>query len=213
MPTIQAIDTFDHTIDAGYYSDGFFGTPTGVSSPLYQTRQRTLQIDSAGANEGVRYNFTGSPTRGWVGVPLQVPGSPTGGGLLFFEIHTAGGERAQIRFSGAGNIYAHLGADDSTSVALTAGSFHWVELIFDVSGTTHTAYWRLDGSDQDTVASNPGSASTCDYVQLLSETTDGTLTWYAGGYWVYGSASSITDWLGEPSAPVGGVSFMSGVGW
>lgn len=60
MPTVQGSDNFDHAIDAGYYTDGFFspgaGNPEAVISPLYRSQAKSLHITTGAGNSGVRHN-------------------------------------------------------------------------------------------------------------------------------------------------------------
>lgn len=218
MPSVQGIDDFNHNIDAAYYSDGFTGTPTGVSTPLYQTRNRTLQVDAALANEYVIHNISAAPARGWFAFPLRRDAAPSAGGLLVCEIHAVtNNTRGQIRYTGTGGILASIIGETtgSTQFATSTGTFYWVEAILDASGTTHSLYWRVNGTNQTTCAKTGLSADTVNYVALGSEASDNGLTWYTGGYWAWGSAVSTTDFLGEPSAPSGvvtGSMTLMGVG-
>lgn len=206
MPTIQGgPDAFDHGFDVPVDYDNVFGTPTAVTDPLYQGRLNSLEINAPG-NEGVRKNYSGGTTRAWVGFPIRFASFPTGGDTRVLTI-SAASDLAEcfLYVNGSGQMYMNVGPNFSTSSsALSLDTFYWIEAIFDVSTTTYSGTWRISGSDQDDVDSGVlASASTCDYNQLLSFSGEGTMTWYAGGYWVWGSAASASDWLGEPSVEMG----------
>ena len=196
----MAVDDFNHAIDSGYYTDGFFGSPTAVGTPLYQGRNPSLEINSPG-NEGVRHNYAGGTTRGRVGFPFRTPAFPTGGDTRLLTISSAGDlAECSLYVTEGGSLLINVGANFTPNVGISIDTFYFIEVIFDVSTTTYTATWEVDGVSKTGVSSGVlGSASTCDYNQLLSFTGEGTMTWYAGGYWEYDVVSSGTDFLGAPS--------------
>ena len=63
-------------------------------------------------------------------------------------------------------------------------------------------YWRVNGAVQTSDSRGGTTASTGNFVAFGSEAADNGLTWYGGAYFAWGSATSTSDWLGEPSALV-----------
>ena len=199
MPTVQGTDSFDHGFDVPADYDSVFGTPTAVTTPLYQDRLNSLEINSPG-NEGVRKNITGSPVRGWSAFPLRVPSALPSGDVVTLGLQDAASVPARIIVTSSG-IYASLGASFVTATSFSVDTWHWVEMIYDVNDGTgiKKLYWRMDGTDKETVTLS-SAASTVSFAQIVSLSGNASLTWYTGGYWVWGSAASSSDWLGEPSA-------------
>lgn len=199
MPTVQGTDAFDHGFDVPADYDTVFGTPTAVTSPLYQGRLNSCEIDSPG-NEGVRKNITDSPSRGWMGFPFRIPSNPSGGALTLCAMHSVTSNiQCRITVNTSGQMRAFIGAGtDVGGPTLTPEVFYWVELIYNVVDTTHTLLWRVNGGDQPTPTVSATGSDSIDYGQLVSLSGGGTVTWHAGGYWSWGSAASDTDWLGEP---------------
>lgn len=204
MPSVQGTDAFDHGFDVPADYDALFGTPTAVTTPLYQSRLNSLSIDSPG-NEGVRKNITGSPSRGWQAFPVRIPGNPTTTAVTFCAIHSVTSNiQARISVNTSGVIHAFIGAgSQQNGPTLTADTWYWVEMIYNVSAATHSLLWRVNGTDQTTATVAATGSDSCDYAQLVSLSGNGTLTWHVGGYWNWGSAASDSDWLGEPSEAVG----------
>lgn len=217
MPTVQGSDNFDHAIDAGYYTDGFFspgaGNPEAVISPLYRSQAKSLHITTGAGNSGVRHNVSGSPTRGWAGFAFQCSSLlPEGQEVTVAGFSSAATDAGRISLGSTG-LYLNNSGGSAVEFAISSGTWYWVEMIFDVSGTSHNVYGRIGGVDMTApTAFSAGSASTVDFHQLLSLADDsGTVSDYYS-LWEWGQATSNADWLGEPGAVVA-VSFMSGVGW
>lgn len=204
MPTVQGTDAFDHGFDVPADYDAKFGTPTAVTTPLYQSKLNTLEINSPG-NEGVRKNITGSPSRGWMGFPIRIPASPTTTSVVLAAMHSVTSNiQAKVQVNTSRVMGAYIGGGSvATGPTLAVDTWYWVELIYDASAATHALYWRVNGVDQSLATVAATGSDTVNYGQILSGSGDGTLTWYCGGKWSWGSAASSTDWLGEPSAPSG----------
>lgn len=201
MPTVQGTDDFNHAINSGAY-DAFFGAPVQVLTPIYQSQPATLKIPSAGTNVGVRKNITGSPTKGWMGWALRFETIPTGAGVVCGELRDAGGTVTRFVVESSGELHCYVSGGVVRSYGvIAADTWYWVEAIFDVNDGTgiKKCYWRVNGVDQ-TTASDTVAASTLSWSQLLSLDGNGTADWYVG-LWKWGSAASVTDWLGEPSGP------------
>lgn len=200
MPTIQGgPDAFDHGFDVPADYDAIFGTPTAVTTPLYQDRLNSLEINSPG-NEGVRKNISGSPGRAWMAMPVRVPSTPSSVAVVLAALHSVTTNiQARVAANIDGNFQAYVGA--GTPVAgpsLAPESFHWLQMIYNTLTTTHTLHWRL-GTATQTPATVAGTASdSVDYGQVMSLSGNGTLTWHVGGYWLWGTASADDDWLDEP---------------
>src|SRR5262249_53719078 len=157
-----------------------------------QNRLYTMAVDSGASAEGVSKNLVGSYSRAWHGFPLRIDGAPSGGGGLLGELHSTAttNTRCQIRFTSAGAVVGSIiGGTTTGAVTISFGSFHWIEMIADFSSTSCVLYWRIDGSDQTTATKTIASADTGLKTTLESEAGDGTMTWYAGGYYAFGGAS------------------------
>lgn len=213
MPTVEGTDDFNHAIDAGFYTAGFFGSPSQVTSPTYNPgpASKSLRIIAAGGNEGVRRSFASPPTLAWVGFPFYFAANPTSADIRVLTI-SAVSDLAEcfLYLNTSGQMYINVGANFSlSSPSLDLSKWHWIEVIFDVSTTTYSATWRIDAADQGNVNSGVlASSSTCDYNQLLTFAGDGLGTWYAGGTWEWGSAANGADWLGEPYPPLGNAALI-----
>lgn len=201
MPTVQGTDDFNHVIDAGYYTDGFFGTPTQVSTPTYQANPKTLSIVTTGGNVGARHNISGSPTRGWKGVALRLPALPTVGQ----DISVCGFQSTAVTVGrlhcGSVGLYLSNSSFNGTEFAISIDTWYWVEMIFDVSGNDHNVYGRIGTSDMTSPAAHAaGASSALDFDQLISlgGDTSGITEFYS--LWKWGSAASNSDWLGEPTS-------------
>lgn len=200
MPTIQGTDPFTNVVAGNY--DAFFnvdGTdPSGVTSPLYQDCTHSLRISPTGSNEGVRKNLTGSPSRGWTGFPYYITTSPSGGqGILRMSAVTAG-ILANVSISAARAIHAFVGAGSVVNgPTLDIDTWYWIEAIYNVLSNPHVLHWRVNGVDQTPAEVAATGGDSVGYAQLFS--SSGGATWYAGGKWSWGSATSDSDWSGEPS--------------
>lgn len=213
MPTIQGTDAFDHGFDVPADYDATFGTPTAVASPLYQGRNYSLEINSPG-NEGVRKNYTGSPTRTWAGFAVYTNSLPPGpAGVTIFGMQSAASDVARVYFDASVGIAAYTSTGSSSSTAITLTTFNWIEVIFNVAANPHTMFWQVNGSNGPSVPSHAVAASTVDFNQLVALAGDDTLSFYIGGYWAWGTASSDSDWLGEPGTRMSPTGFMSAMGW
>lgn len=207
MPTVQGIDSFDHGFDVPDDYDAFFNVdgvdPSAVTDPLYQGRLNSLRISPTGSNEGVRKNLTGSPSRGWTGFPYRIASSPSGPQGISRLHSLTSNNNAAIAVTSTREIFAFFttpGTVESGPV-LDVDTWYWIEQIFNVIGDTHTLFWRVNGVDQVPVTVAGTAGDSVQYAQLFS--TSGEATWYAGGYWAWGSAASDSDWLGEPVAGSG----------
>ena len=96
MPTVQGTDDFNHAINAGYYTDGFFGSPSAVGTPLYASQPATFRIQTSGGNEGARHNITGSQTRGWAAFPFRTPALPSSGSYSIANLGTPVGQSGRF---------------------------------------------------------------------------------------------------------------------
>lgn len=205
MPTQQGTDSFDHGFDVPADYDAVFGSPTSAGSPLYQGRNASLRIDAASgaATHGVRKNITGSPGLGWMGFPLRISATPAGAVTLAALHSVTSDKQARIQVNASRVLGAYIaGGSLQTGATISVDTWYWIEMIYDATAATHSLYWRVAGSDQTTATVSATGSDTCDFSQLFSLFDDASLTWYSGGYWSWGSASTSSDWLGEPSEPV-----------
>lgn len=198
MPTTQGTDDFNHAISAAFY-DSVFGVPAAVTSPLYQVQPKTLQIVTTGGNIGVRKNITGAPTRAWAAFPFRTPALPTSTAVRLCNFSANGGATIGAIELGAGGMYATLGATIGASTVISIDTWYWIECILDVTTTAGTMNWRMAGTTRGQAAATI-TAGTVDFHQLLSLAADPSGFTLNYGMWKWGTATSITDWLGEPAA-------------
>lgn len=203
MPTTLGTNNFDHNIDGTYYVDGFWssgGYPTNVASPVYQSQPKSLQITTDGNNIGCRHYITGSRTMAWVGFAFRSAGKPVSSSVavLWNQCADPGAERGDV-YLGSTGLFVNTGGDIGAEYSISIDQWYWVEVIYDVSTTTHAIYMRVGGVDTD-VASTSGTATTISHCQFISGSGDPSGYTYYIGDWRYGYASSTSDWLGEPSA-------------
>jgi hypothetical protein len=200
MPTVQGTNNFDHAIDAAYYTDGFFssaGSPDAVTSPVYDGQAKSLRIVTDGNNIGARHNITGTPARGWAGFAFRTAGLPTTSGVFVCSFGTASGVVPALSLGTTG-LYATIGGATGAEFAISANTWYWVECIADVSGTTRRMHFRVEGTDGAS-AESTDAATTISWHQMISFAGDESGNTSYRGYWQWGSATSATDWLGEPS--------------
>lgn len=202
MPTIHGLDTFAHkklsTAGGGLYVT-ILGTPTIVTSPVFQGAPTTLQIGTTAENQGVRLpNFVGTPNRVWFGFPMRITGAGSGDTNVCQIVPVTG---ASLRiFVDAGEVLSAFFTAGGATVAgptLAIDTWYWVELIVDFSTTTYTCTWRVNGVAQTTATKTGESPASGNYIQFnrfAADATDRTL--YCGGM-VWGSAASNSDFYGE----------------
>ena len=195
MPTVQGTDDFNHAIDAGFYTDGFFGTPVAVGTPLYASQPATLEIETPGGAEGVRHDLSGSPTRGWAAFPFQTPALASGS-FSVANFSTPGGSSGQMLLGSTGLFIANS-TNNGAETPITPDTWYWVEMIFDVSANPHQVYGRVNGVDMGAPPTGHAvAADAIEFHQLVNFGDTGETALY--GWWQWGTAASISDWLGEP---------------
>lgn len=195
MPTVQGTDLFKPFTQAvpgtGPYAYVGGGPFVVTNNPLHEGDPATV---SSGGHLG--YEITGSPTLGWRGFFWYIKSTAEpGGNSIFGQMWSAGFvSAAKLYWIPASNRVEHTVNDFGFSgVASTMDAWHWVEQIFDVGGTTHSIYTRLDGVDF-TPESQSGLSAT---VMQYSEIGQSSEPHYAHAMW--GTAASVTDWLGQPN--------------
>jgi len=96
-------------------------------------------------------------------------------------------------------IYAHVGTGaswgNSANGSVVADTWYWIEMIVDVSGTTWTLDWRLDGADQP--ASTLAGQSATTITDRFLGNSNGITFSFSYSTAVSGTSSSLTDWPGE----------------
>jgi hypothetical protein len=203
MPTIQGTSNFPgFRVPTDF--DAVNGSLEAILDPRYQGLPNTLKVVANGSTTSVQKNLTGSPTRAWMGVALRRDTVPTGGGLLAAEFHNAGGgSRGQMRWTAAGALVSSIQSETTSGTPFTtaAGQFYWVEMIYECAAPTYNLFWRVNGVDQVGSQRTGAAGTTLDFVDVGSDSGDTGLTFYAGGYWAWGTAVSSSDWLGERVFP------------
>ena len=197
MPTVQGTDDFNHAIDAGYYTDGFFGSPDAVGAPRFLSAPASLRIETSGGNEGVRHNITG--TRGWAAFPFQTPALPASGSYSIANLGTPGGSVGALLIGTTGLFLANS-TTNGAEFAIDPDTWYWVEMIFDVSESNHNVYGQVAGVNMSTPGVHAaGAPTTIEFHQLLNFGDAAGETYYYGS-WQWGTAAFDSDFLGPPGA-------------
>ena len=202
--TTQFTDDFNHAITAPTFYPNVFSTPTSVGSPVFQSQPASLEVISAGSNIGVRKNITGSPVMPWTAFAWQADANASvTSAATIVALHPAVGNEFRIAIGTDGVIHAQFTAGSVVNGSTYAtyggaGTWLWIEAKADFNGTTYTGYWRINDVDQTNATKSGETASSCDYMQLISYSGGGNLTWHAGN-WNGGYADNSTDWMGTPS--------------
>lgn len=200
MPTVSGTDLFSHgdfTVPGGGPYHGMVGSlPTDDHS---QVPYGEIAVAKWTLTGYLRYAHGSPPSRGWAGFFFRMnTGEEPAGNQTILQYWTLGfGQASKIYWIPATNEFAFTVGDITyNNVAIALDTYHWIELIFDASGTTHTLYYRIDGGTAASVSDSGGGAgTTVQYLELGSLFADFTSRF---GHVMWGSAASTSDWLGQP---------------
>lgn len=197
MPTVVGIDTFQSgTFTVPPYKT-VTGTPVRDTLVIRGGDPASMKIAATGAALNVDYpNIAGSATLGWHGFAWRLDAN-TAASFDVATFKAAAGNSAKLTWGFVAQALVHyVGGGTPQSGAYTYGTFAWIEQIFDVSGATRAIYTRVNGVDM-TVGTEAGAASTILNSNLGSDAQTNT-SWYS--LYLWGTATGITDWLGESAA-------------
>ena len=200
MPTVQGSDNFGHGTATAPPFSLIFGAPTIVTSPVApNVGSKTLSVVSTGSDIGARYNITGTPGYGWTAIYFRITSDWQD--IYFLTLGATAGNSAILALNASRQVYGFFtggGASSVPSAALSLDTWYWIEMITQFSATTRTTWYRLNGVDQGSFDKSGESSGTCDHAQFLSYALNDAGGTLLNGYWMWGSATSSTDWYGEP---------------
>lgn len=199
MPTVIGSDDFNHgdfTVPGGGPYNYVSGTPTKDTTIVRPGDPASLLINAGTDHLG--YQYASPPALAWRGYAFRVnTGEEDTGNMLLTQMWIPGfAEAAKLYWNISSNFVQHTIADITfqSSVTLALDDWHWFEHIFDVGTTTHAIYTRVNGVDMTAVTRGGQSVTTVEYVEFGRSLT------YRFSHHLWGTAASITDWLGEPVA-------------
>lgn len=200
MPTIQGTDNFYHnnfTVPGGGPYQAVEGSPVRDTTVVHQPEGASLLIEATAALENVQYAISGSPTFGWHGFWFRQNAAEEIGNVLIAKMFPAAGGAAELGYLSATNeLYHHItGSGTFPDITITLDAWVWVEQIFDVSGATRSLRTRVGGVDL-AAEDFAVAASTVSHTGIGNMAADSTLCRFSNAHW--GTAASLTDWLGEP---------------
>lgn len=198
MPTIQGTDTFFHndfTVPGGGPYAAVVGTPTRDLAIVHPGDPASLLIDATAAAEYVEYDISGAPTIGWHGFWWRMDTEPASDQDVA-RLIVSGGAAGRIAYSpGENALYHYITGASFPSIAYTLSTWVWIEQILDVASGTRSLRTQVGGVDLTGVDEAFAAATVTD--SRLGITAAGTVEErYSHSMW--GTASSLTDWNGEP---------------
>lgn len=207
MPSVADNDYYEHNdfgVPGGGPYNNVVGTPTqGTANPQSLDAQYLL-CNNAAADEYVEYAMSPTVSRGWNAYYFRVnTGEEPAGNATIQQIWTTGyGQAAKVYYLPGSNELSITVADVGFSnLAITLDAWHWCEFIFDVSGTTHSIYGRVDGVDFTPQSDGGGgSAAAVQFIELGARFSNWTAARFS--HYLRGTASSTSDWLGDPASVV-----------
>lgn len=222
MPTVQGTDNFNHgdfTVPGGGPYSAINGSPAKDTSIVHSPEPASLLIATTAAEENVQSAISGSPRYGWHGFwfRLESADEPGANTKLAF-INAADGFHGNLEFQPSANNFFHYintGTNFPQGATYTFGTWVWIEMILDTDGAgTRTQYVRIGGVDL-TASTLAKAASSASSAGLGSNVATPTIPAYRYSNHYWGSAASISDWMGEPVT--GGItksiSVMSAIGF
>jgi hypothetical protein len=213
VPTIEALEDFTNGMSGGgapFNSVG--GTPVADTSVRHAFDPASLLIEATSASEYVEH-LVSAPTRGWNGFWFRMDAADEPSvDVTVCVFNPAAGNQGYLAYTpGSNSLYWYTPGSGTPSAVISLDAWHWVEMIFDVSGTTRTVDVRIDGVTGTQASVGGASASTVTSISLGD--TGATTKKYRCSYWNRGSASSTSDWSGELSAAGSSIVFAHRVGW
>jgi hypothetical protein len=196
MPTLLGEDLFEH---------GYFAVPGGggydevdlkpLISGVRHAQDPCSMLCTTGV--GVDWPFSGTAI-GWAAIRFRMNTADESDHTLFGVYDTGWSfpNNAWVDYAiSSHTLGLSIGGGTRQSTAMTLDAWHWIELIFDVSGTTWTCYWQVDGVDKTPATQGSHSASTVAHV-FAQANGSGAMRFARA---MRGSAASSTDWFGIPT--------------
>lgn len=204
MPTVQGTDLFDHndfTVPGGGPYRAVEGTPVRDLAVVRTGDPASLLIEATAAAENVQHDISGSPTFGWHGFYFRQNAADEIGNVLICKLFAAAGAAGEIGYLPATNrLYHHIaGTATFPDITISTDVYIWIEQIFDVSATTRRLRTRVGGVDLSAEDLAGSSISHVTHHGVGNMSADSTKCRFSRVMW--GTATSLTDWHGEPPAP------------
>lgn len=214
MPTIQGTDTNFTTLSvpgSGPYVE-INGSPardTTIVPPGGWTA--SLLLSATAATEDVQYAISGSPRYAWHGFffRYEVGQEPAAASTMVAGLRVNDTFDGRLYYQSSSDKFfmAIAGGSDNfplSSAVYTAGSWAWIEMILDCDGGgQRRCYAQMNGTN---FVSQPATftraASFGTRSSKGNHETAATFT-FRVAHSVWGTATGITDWLGQPASPGG----------
>lgn len=200
MPTVQGTDLFSHndfTVPGGGPYSIVTGTPVADASILRPGDPASLLIENVGS-EWVEWTLNPTPDLGWCGFGFrQNTGDEPAGNTIIVQFWTNGyGQATKLYWiPGSNDLSLTVGDVSFQTKPCSLDAWHWIEVIYQANSTTHGAYARLDGSDFTPDSLGGQSSTQVQYLEIGSFFTTHKVRY---SHVMWGSAASVSDWLGEP---------------
>lgn len=210
MPIIQGIDLFSHnnfTVPGGGPYLVVVGSPTRDTSNLPSGEPASVALHKA-TNDALGYTISGSPGRGWRGFFFRT--ETLSATTRIGQMTNGAGVRGRLYMKADGGFSITL--DDVSFSESSNGGFAqwwWIEQILDYSVNPHALYTQINGVNITPISLAGAVDSVVDTV-ISSPSTDGGDVRFS--HFMWGSATSTSDWLGGISTAVSFAPVISGRG-
>lgn len=162
-------DTLDVAREAGWAATVSASNTVGVSATAARTGGGGVLI-TRGSAAGLVYFGIGtsslppvpSHAQCWYGIGIRFSALPALLDTVVLRVGTGAGVSAYVSVDASGNVRCQIqGGSQSAIVAtLTTNTWYWIEILHDVSGTTHSVKVRVDGGTEQTATRSGQSATT-----------------------------------------------------
>lgn len=181
--------------------DLFNGTPT-VTSSTPRTGSFCLELNPSAATENAGWStstFGASQNRVVLGFAIRFPTSLPSGDCIVAVLDLAATASGTLQFRNSDDKLVASAdgvlANGQAGPTVVADTWYYVELAFDVSGTTHTLDWWVDGTAQTQSSLGGSSADTLSNV-ILGGAGSNTMTCRYDDVVVWTDTAAITTPVG-----------------
>jgi hypothetical protein len=202
MPTVLGVDSFRQDLFVvGNPYVAVNGTPARDLLTVRPGDPASLLLDTSGAIENLHYpDYTAGVTRMWYGFAWRLDSEPAVDEDIAFLAPLAG-SAARLAYSpGSDVIYHFVGGSGTQSIAYTLGTWAWIEQIFEIGANPRILHTRVNGTDLTDVSL--AEASSTAWRVVIGGPTPATLSTFRYSMFLWGTAASAADWLGESPASI-----------